>query len=482
VLLSVTPIDNATWTAVANACWLHLTEANQSGSGSPTVVFTFDANPGATRVGTITLAGQTLTITQAGSTYIPASPLTPLVSTGLNGPRGVAVSSMGNVYIADTFDSAIKEWSVTGDTVTTLVSTGLNTPIGIAVDLGGNVYIADTVNNAIKEWSATDNTVTTLVSAGLDYPQGVAVDAADNVYIADTFNNVVKEWSGPTNILTTLVSMGLSGPLGVAVNAKGDVYIADTFHNQIEEWTLPWGFVTTPVSCWPYYPYGVAVDGSGNLYIADSDQSAVKKWSAGSTTVTNLISSGLHSPTGVAVDSAENVYIADTYNNAIYEVPHAFVDPTPKIEPVTVGCDALPAVLPSSANLTGPFAAASDSPWLTITGESEGVVTYAFTANTSAAPRTANITLLGQIIPVTQPGVIPPSLSNLTILRNGAFQFSFTNNQDAPFTVLMTTNLLLPASKWIVIGMCTNNGFGQYQFTDPMANGCGSRFFRVRLP
>ena len=62
--------EQATWTATANDSWLHLSAANQSGAGSANVIFTFDANPGATRTGTLTIAGQTLTVTQAGSTYV----------------------------------------------------------------------------------------------------------------------------------------------------------------------------------------------------------------------------------------------------------------------------------------------------------------------------------------------------------------------------------------------------------------------------
>ena len=83
MVLAVTPNDRA-WTATANAAWLHLSPANQSGTGSTNVVFSFDANPGATRTGTLTIAGQTLTVTQAGSTYVAADPVTTLVSSGLN--------------------------------------------------------------------------------------------------------------------------------------------------------------------------------------------------------------------------------------------------------------------------------------------------------------------------------------------------------------------------------------------------------------
>jgi trimeric autotransporter adhesin len=57
------------WTATANDAWLH---TSASGSGNGLAVFTFDANPGATRTGTLTIAGQTLNVTQAGSNYVAA--------------------------------------------------------------------------------------------------------------------------------------------------------------------------------------------------------------------------------------------------------------------------------------------------------------------------------------------------------------------------------------------------------------------------
>src|SRR5262245_51808674 len=75
------------WSATANASWLH---TSASGTGNGLATLTFDANPGATRSGTLTIAGLTLTVTQAGSTYVPANPLTTLVSSGLYAPFGMA--------------------------------------------------------------------------------------------------------------------------------------------------------------------------------------------------------------------------------------------------------------------------------------------------------------------------------------------------------------------------------------------------------
>ena len=120
---------------------------------------------------------------------------------------------------------------------------------------------------------------------------------------------------------------------------------------------------------------------------------------------------------GVAVDGAGNVYIADSGNNAIKELPHAFVDTTPKTGTGgRAGSDTLPVVVPAKAiftlpHLTGPFAPVSDSPWLTITGVTNGVVSFAFTANPATTNRTANITVLGMAISVIQSAapVTPPS-------------------------------------------------------------------------
>ena len=233
------------WSASANASWLHTTSTGSGIGGLAT--FTFDANTGVTRSGTLTIAGETLTVTQAaGSGYVAAGTV-PLVSTGLNNPEGVAVDAEGNVYIADTGDNAVKEWNAATQTVSTLVSSGLSSPQGVAVDISGNVYIADTGDNAIKEWNAATQTVITLVSTGLSSPQGVAVDGAGNVYIADTGDNAIKEWNAATQTVITIVSSGLNSPEGVAVDAANNVYIADTGDNAIKEWIAATQTVSTLV-------------------------------------------------------------------------------------------------------------------------------------------------------------------------------------------------------------------------------------------
>src|SRR5579883_206401 len=230
VVLAVTP-DTTAWSATANAGWLHLSTGYQSGTGSTNVVFGFEANAGATRTGTITIGDQTLTVTQAGSTYLLTSTLVPLVSTGLSQPHGVAVDGSGNVYIADSGNQAIKKWTRTNNTVITLLSSGLSNPYSVAVDRTGNVYIADSGNNTVSEWSATNGMVVSLIASNLYAPSGVALDSAGNVYIADGHDDLIYEWLAASSNLVTLNSLQppyhCSAP-SIAVDLAGNVYFDDT--------------------------------------------------------------------------------------------------------------------------------------------------------------------------------------------------------------------------------------------------------------
>ena len=85
--VTVSTSTGCSWTAVSNASWIAIT-AGQSGSGSGTVSFTVAANQGGSRTGTLLIAGQTLTVTQAGVASCSYS-VTP-TSQNVGAPGGVA--------------------------------------------------------------------------------------------------------------------------------------------------------------------------------------------------------------------------------------------------------------------------------------------------------------------------------------------------------------------------------------------------------
>jgi streptogramin lyase len=405
VLLSGT----GAWTATANASWLHIAVA--SGANGQTFTFSFDANSGATRAGTITFnsGALTLTVTQSPPGYIPAGVATQLVSTGLTNPSGLAADAAGNLFIADTGNNAIKKWTASTQQLTTLVSTGLSNPSGIAVDASGNVYIADTGNNAIKEWKASTQQVVTLLSAGLSDPDGVAIDGAGNLYIADNNNNAIKELSASTQQVTTLVSSPNMHPAAVAVDSSGNVYYAiDTYSGLVMEWNVSTQQATIVAT--EYHPTGIAVDGSGNDYVSGGPAGQILVTWGASNFQTEYLAEGQYTTAGVAVDGAGNVYFSDS-NNGIWTVKIAYLNPAGITVPPTAGSGALPAVVPP----TMPLAATSDSSWLGIGSIANGVVNFSFTANPYPYTQVAHITVLGRNVTVTQAAALTIGTSSITV-------------------------------------------------------------------
>ena len=103
------------WTAVSDSAWLTVSIGGgaagsaASGSGSSTIAFTVAANPGtAQRTGRITVGGQTVTITQAGTTPPPSScSISSIIFTsnpsGNGFIHGAITPALGNIPITCTW-------------------------------------------------------------------------------------------------------------------------------------------------------------------------------------------------------------------------------------------------------------------------------------------------------------------------------------------------------------------------------------------
>lgn len=90
--IAVTTASGCSWTATTATPWITIT-AGASGNGNGTVTFTFADNPNSTtRVGTITIAGQTHTVTQAGGCPSSINPASQTVASSGGPAADVAVT------------------------------------------------------------------------------------------------------------------------------------------------------------------------------------------------------------------------------------------------------------------------------------------------------------------------------------------------------------------------------------------------------
>lgn len=302
----------------------------------------------------------------------------------LSGPYGAFVDKTGNLYISDYGNNRIRMVN-TGGIITTIAGNGtggysgdggaataaeLRLVRGVVLDTIGNVYISDYFNNAVRMVN-TNGIISTFAGTGvggyngdniaataakLYYPQGLAVDKYNNIYISDGANERIR-MVNTSGIITTIAGNGvnsysgdggpataaeLSDPNGVAVDKSGNVYLDDEANNRIRMVNTS-GIINTiagngvlgfsgdggpATSAELYQPIGVAVDNSGNVYIGDNNQRL--RYVDASGNISTIAGTGvagfsgdggpataaeISSPWGVTLDAGGNIYLCDWNNN-----------------------------------------------------------------------------------------------------------------------------------------------------------------------
>jgi len=281
-------------------------------------------------------------------------------------PKAMRIDAAGNLYVADSFNTAVRK-VVPGTSTVSTVATFPSVPQGLAVDGNGLLVSLQGVggDNRIVRVSS-DGTISTVAGsstaagfvdgvgadARLNSPAGMYDDGSGNVYVADAGNFALRKVAVASATVTTYagaISLGssdgtgsqarFSAPQGLAVDDT-TVYVADTGNDTIRTIELATGKVTTlagaaaqtghvdgPLASARFdAPLGLALDtGAHMLYVAETLNRVVRRIDLGKGLVSTLSYTngpgfdGLDGPSGLALDGSR-LFVADAADDDVVEI------------------------------------------------------------------------------------------------------------------------------------------------------------------
>jgi tripartite motif-containing protein 71 len=234
-----------------------------------------------------------------------------------------------------------------------------NQPRGIAVDSDGNVYVADSGNNRIQKFTSTGMFLDKWGERGngegqFINPAYIAVDSNNDIYVTEDFTGILSP--SPTPPRPRIQKFTRTGdfikqwgekagigdgeflqPRGIAIESNDDdILVVDSRNFRIQKFTSDREFIRK----WGRYepgdnrnwhlgsPIDIAVDSNDDNYVTDAhidaQQYLVKKFDHAGNFIRKW---GLHgvgdgefnSPEGIATFSRNSLLVVDSLNHRIQE-------------------------------------------------------------------------------------------------------------------------------------------------------------------
>lgn len=141
--------------------------------------------------------------------------VTPFGST--SGAEGMAVTSAGNLLVADSSDNVVYQFTPSG--TRTVFAAGLNAPSDIAIDANGNVFVANTGAGEVVKLSP-DGSSSSVFASALGSPEALTFAPNGDLFVAEASSNRVSRFDATDATHARLdFATGVTGPVTLTFNS-----------------------------------------------------------------------------------------------------------------------------------------------------------------------------------------------------------------------------------------------------------------------
>ena len=279
-----------------------------------------------TRIRKVDTSGIISTIT--GGSYGFSGDGGPAVDAQISNSYGVNVDAIGNVYFVDTYNNRVRKIDTTG-IISTIAGNGtggfagdggapssaqLNGPYGVTVDAMGNVYIADTNNQRIRKVQESTLNFGTIPVGHTSATQNLYLEVQNGVSVSSI--TVPQSEGGAQEYVIGTVS---GCPLLVTLSANTVCTVPITFAPAYPGLRGVPLVVTASVGTFSFSLIGIGLSAQTVISPGIIDTVAGNGNSVFGGDGGPASSAGMLTPSGVARDKAGNMYIA-TYDARIRKV------------------------------------------------------------------------------------------------------------------------------------------------------------------
>ncbi len=445
------------WNATPNGSWITI-QSGASGTGNGSITYALAANTNSSnqRIGTITAAGQTFTITQAGLVTCAYS-LSPPSGSGSFPSAGAS----SNIVISTTAGCAWTASSpVTWVTFSTTNGTG-NGTVGYTVAANTNtISRSTTLTVAGLPFSLTQSGAVCSYSIN---PSSLNVSATNGQSTVTVAAGTGCAWTAVANFSWLTITAGTSGTgsgsvvFTYAANPN-TVTRAGTLTIAGQTFTVNQAAAACIYSIAPTAAHYIAAGGPGNIAVTAGTGCA---WTAVSNDVWVTVDSGspgtANGTVGYTVTANATAFSRTgtiTVAGQTFTVTQDGTVPcTYSITPASASFTSLGGTnsIAVTANAGCTWSASSAATFLTFSpasGSGNGTVSYTVASNPSSLTRTGTITVAGQTFTVTQTGVactytIAPTTASYaslggsgTVAVTATQGCNWTSSSDSPWLVV----------------------------------------------